>query len=109
MLTFVWITLRFIHFASLMLVYGCALYGAWLAPAPIRRLMTRRFFTSATTCRRLERYQRGFYAGDSGRAEWAAAGPIGFFRLGVGRGTANPLLARSGYGKLSSRWSRWRW
>ncbi|EKC8082613.1 copper homeostasis membrane protein CopD [Salmonella enterica] len=43
MLTFVWITLRFIHFASLMLVYGCALYGAWLALAPIRRLMTRRF------------------------------------------------------------------
>ncbi|HIE7528629.1 CopD family protein [Salmonella enterica] len=43
MLTFVWITLRFIHFASLMLVYGCALYGAWLAPASIRRLMTRRF------------------------------------------------------------------
>ncbi|EIN9888468.1 copper homeostasis membrane protein CopD [Salmonella enterica] len=43
MLTFVWITLRFIHFASLMLVYGCALYGAWLAPASIRRLMTRQF------------------------------------------------------------------
>ncbi|EIN6015945.1 copper homeostasis membrane protein CopD [Salmonella enterica] len=43
MLTFVWITLRFIHFASVMLVYGCALYGAWLAPAPIRRLMTCRF------------------------------------------------------------------
>ncbi|EOB0974341.1 copper homeostasis membrane protein CopD [Salmonella enterica subsp. enterica serovar Infantis] len=43
MLTFVWITLRFIHFASLMLVYGCALYGAWLASASIRRLMTRRF------------------------------------------------------------------
>lgn len=43
MLTFVWITLRFIHFASLMLVYGCALYGAWLAPASICRLMTRRF------------------------------------------------------------------
>lgn len=43
MLTFVWITLRFIHFASLMLVYGCALYGAWLAPASIRLLMTRRF------------------------------------------------------------------
>ncbi|EJL1487640.1 copper homeostasis membrane protein CopD [Salmonella enterica] len=43
MLTFVWITLRFIHFASLMLVYGCALYGAWLAPVSIRRLMTRRF------------------------------------------------------------------
>ncbi|ECH0583471.1 copper homeostasis membrane protein CopD [Salmonella enterica] len=43
MLTFVWITLRFIHFASVMLVYGCALYGAWLASASIRRLMTRRF------------------------------------------------------------------
>ncbi|EHU1121375.1 copper homeostasis membrane protein CopD [Salmonella enterica] len=43
MLTFVWITLRFIHFASVMLVYGCALYGAWLAPSSIRRLMTRRF------------------------------------------------------------------
>ncbi|ECM8553156.1 copper homeostasis membrane protein CopD [Salmonella enterica subsp. enterica serovar Typhimurium] len=43
MLTFVWITLRFIHFASVMLVYGCALYGAWLAPASIRRLMTPRF------------------------------------------------------------------
>ncbi|EHJ1674757.1 copper homeostasis membrane protein CopD [Salmonella enterica] len=43
MLTFVWITLRFIHFASLVLVYGCALYGAWLAPASIRRLMTHRF------------------------------------------------------------------
>ncbi|AMZ14202.1 hypothetical protein AW54_09870 [Salmonella enterica subsp. enterica serovar Anatum str. USDA-ARS-USMARC-1728] len=43
MLTFVWITLRFIHFASVMLVYGCALYGAWLAPASICRLMTRRF------------------------------------------------------------------
>ncbi|EDH0693795.1 copper homeostasis membrane protein CopD [Salmonella enterica] len=43
MLTFVWITLRFIHFASLMLVYSCALYGAWLAPASIRRLMTCRF------------------------------------------------------------------
>lgn len=43
MLTFVWITLRFIHFASVMLVYGCALYGAWLAPASIRRLMTCRF------------------------------------------------------------------
>ncbi|HAB5713466.1 TPA: copper homeostasis membrane protein CopD [Salmonella enterica] len=43
MLTFVWITLRFIHFASVMLVYGCALYGAWLAPASIRRLMTRLF------------------------------------------------------------------
>lgn len=43
MLTFVWITLRFIHFTSLMLVYGCALYGAWLAPASIRRLITCRF------------------------------------------------------------------
>lgn len=49
MLTFVWIALRFIHFTSLMLVCGCALYSAWLAPESIRRLMTRRFL-------RLQRY-----------------------------------------------------
>ncbi|ECG8589183.1 copper homeostasis membrane protein CopD [Salmonella enterica subsp. salamae] len=49
MLTFVWITLRFLHFTSLMLVYGCALYGAWLASASMRRLMAHRFL-------RLQRY-----------------------------------------------------
>lgn len=32
MLAFIWVALRFIHFTTLMLVFGCALYGAWLAP-----------------------------------------------------------------------------
>ncbi len=32
MLAFTWIALRFIHFTSLMLVFGFAMYGAWLAP-----------------------------------------------------------------------------
>ena len=43
MLAFTWIALRFIHFTALMLVFGCALYGAWLAPVSVRRLMMRRF------------------------------------------------------------------
>lgn len=43
MLAFTWIALRFIHFTSLMLVFGFAMYGAWLAPLTIRRLLTKRF------------------------------------------------------------------
>jgi putative copper resistance protein D len=43
MLSFVWITLRFVHFTALMLTFGSALYGAWLAPTPFRRLMARRY------------------------------------------------------------------
>ncbi|EFO0319947.1 copper homeostasis membrane protein CopD [Escherichia albertii] len=43
MLAFTWIALRFIHFISLMLVFGFAMYGAWLAPVTIRRLLTKRF------------------------------------------------------------------
>ncbi|HFK4758715.1 TPA: copper homeostasis membrane protein CopD [Citrobacter farmeri] len=43
MLTLTWVALRFIHFTTLMLVFGSALYGAWLAPLSIRRLMSRRF------------------------------------------------------------------
>lgn len=43
MLTIIWVILRDIHFVTLMLVFGCALYSAWLASAPIRRLMMRRF------------------------------------------------------------------
>lgn len=42
MLAFTWIALRFIHFTSLMLVFGFAMYGAWLAPLMIRRLLTKR-------------------------------------------------------------------
>ncbi|MBY7304388.1 copper homeostasis membrane protein CopD [Escherichia marmotae] len=43
MLAFTWVALRFIHFISLMLVFGFAMYGAWLAPVTIRRLLTKRF------------------------------------------------------------------
>lgn len=43
MLSLTWVALRFIHFTALMLVFGCALYSAWLAPVSIRRLMLRRF------------------------------------------------------------------
>lgn len=43
MLALTWVALRFIHFTTLMLVFGCALYGAWLAPVSVRRLMMRRF------------------------------------------------------------------
>lgn len=43
MLTFTWVALRFIHFTALMLLLGSALYGAWLAPGSIRRLLNRRF------------------------------------------------------------------
>lgn len=43
MLAFTWVALRFIHFTALMLVFGCALYGAWLAPVSVRRLIVRRF------------------------------------------------------------------
>ncbi|EMF0718045.1 copper homeostasis membrane protein CopD [Citrobacter freundii] len=43
MLAFTWVALRFIHFTALMLVFGFALYGAWLAPVSVRRLMMRRF------------------------------------------------------------------
>ncbi len=42
MLAFTWIALRFIHFTSLMLVFGFAMYGDWLT-LTIRRLLTKRF------------------------------------------------------------------
>ncbi|MBS0850311.1 copper homeostasis membrane protein CopD [uncultured Leclercia sp.] len=43
MLGLCYVTLRFIHFAALMMLFGNALYSAWLAPSSLRRLMTRRF------------------------------------------------------------------
>lgn len=43
MLAFCYVTLRFAHFAALMVLFGNALYGAWLAPVSLRRLMARRF------------------------------------------------------------------
>jgi putative copper resistance protein D len=43
MLAFCYVTLRFIHFSALMVLFGNALYSAWLAPASLRRLLKRRF------------------------------------------------------------------
>ncbi|MFZ3619492.1 copper homeostasis membrane protein CopD [Leclercia barmai] len=43
MLAFCYVTLRFTHFAALMVLFGNALYGAWLAPVSLRRVMARRF------------------------------------------------------------------
>ncbi|VEB58320.1 membrane protein [Salmonella enterica subsp. enterica] len=108
MLTFVWITLRFIHFASVMLVYGCALYGAWLAPASIRRLMTRRFLHLQQHAAAWSVISAAFMLAVQGGL-MGGGWPDVFFRLGVGARYCKPALARSGYGKLSSRWSRWRW
>ncbi|WP_253377700.1 copper homeostasis membrane protein CopD [unidentified bacterial endosymbiont] len=43
MLATSWVLLRFIHFGALMLIFGNALYSAWLAPSSLHRLMSRRF------------------------------------------------------------------
>lgn len=43
MLALSYVVLRFIHFGALMLIFGNALYSAWLAPFSLHRLMTRRF------------------------------------------------------------------
>ncbi|HDX8863432.1 copper homeostasis membrane protein CopD [Klebsiella michiganensis] len=44
MLSGVYVSLRFIHFISLIVAFGCVLYGAWWAPVPLRRLMMQRFY-----------------------------------------------------------------
>jgi|AGFS01.1.fsa_nt_gi Putative copper export protein len=43
MLALVYVTLRFIHFGALMLIFGNALYSVWFAPSSLQRLMLRRF------------------------------------------------------------------
>lgn len=43
MLTSFYIALRFTHFASLMVAFGCTLYGGWWAPPALRRLLIQRF------------------------------------------------------------------
>ncbi|MGX4989308.1 copper homeostasis membrane protein CopD [Enterobacter kobei] len=43
MLALIYVGLRFIHFAALMLVFGNALYSVWLAPSSLHRLMALRF------------------------------------------------------------------
>ncbi|AUW09462.1 TPA: copper homeostasis membrane protein CopD [Klebsiella michiganensis] len=44
MLSGVYVSLRFIHFISLIVAFGCVLYGAWWAPVALRRLMMQRFY-----------------------------------------------------------------
>lgn len=44
MLSGVYVSLRFIHFISLIVTFGCVLYGAWWAPVALRRLMMQRFY-----------------------------------------------------------------
>lgn len=44
MLSAVYVSLRFIHFISLIVAFGCLLYGAWWAPAALRRLMMQHFY-----------------------------------------------------------------
>ncbi len=44
MLSGVYASLRFIHFISLIVAFGCVLYGAWWAPVALRRLMMQRFY-----------------------------------------------------------------
>lgn len=44
MLSGIYVCLRFIHFLSLMVTFGCVLYGAWWAPSALRRLLMRRFY-----------------------------------------------------------------
>jgi putative copper resistance protein D len=43
MLALLYICLRFVHFGALMVIFGNALYCAWLTPFGLKRLMTRRF------------------------------------------------------------------
>lgn len=43
MLAAVLVGLRFVHFATLMLVLGCTLFSVWLAPGSLQRLLTQRF------------------------------------------------------------------
>lgn len=43
MLAFTWVSLRFLHFLALMLVFGWTYYSTWLAPAALRTVLTRRF------------------------------------------------------------------
>lgn len=45
MLASFYVGLRFIHFAALMLIFGSALFSAWLAPRNLRPLLTQRFLT----------------------------------------------------------------
>ncbi|MGL5240095.1 MAG: copper homeostasis membrane protein CopD [Kluyvera ascorbata] len=43
MLTALYIALRFVHFAALMVAFGCTLYAGWWVPSALRRLLIQRF------------------------------------------------------------------
>ncbi|MFU0920823.1 copper homeostasis membrane protein CopD [Kluyvera sichuanensis] len=43
MLTALYVGLRFVHFAALMVAFGCTLYAGWWAPVALRRLLVQRF------------------------------------------------------------------
>lgn len=45
-----YVGLRFIHFAALMLIFGSALFSAWLAPRSLRPLLIQRFLTLQKSC-----------------------------------------------------------
>jgi putative copper resistance protein D len=45
MLASLWVALRFIHFATVMVAFGGALYGGWWAPVRLRPLLAQRFQT----------------------------------------------------------------
>lgn len=44
MLAASWITLRFVHFAALLLAMGCAISTCWLAPDPLKPVLGRRLW-----------------------------------------------------------------
>lgn len=100
MLAFTWIALRFIHFTSLMLVFGFAMYGAWLAPLTIRRLLTKRFL-------RLQQHA-AVWSLISATAMLAVQGGLMgtdgqmYFRQTFGWLFCKRSLVASGYGKLFS-------
>lgn len=50
MLALVYVGLRFTHFITLMLAFGCTWFSAWLCPPPVRRLMARRFKCLVRVC-----------------------------------------------------------
>lgn len=45
-----YVGLRFMHFAALILIFGCALFSAWLAPRNLRPVLSQRFVTLQKNC-----------------------------------------------------------
>ena len=106
MLTGLYITLRFGHFISLMLAFGCVLYGAWWAPLTLRRLLMQRFFPllrhllllSAVSALLMLMVQGGLM-GNGWADLWQPA---------ICKPSPAPALAASGSGRFCWRGLRWR-